>query len=105
MVFFDTDSATIDSRATPILDNAAETFRHLGYPPMRIEGHSDRSGSRRYNVALSLRRAEAVRAYLAARGVPPATMATRGLGETHLLVDTPDGVREPQNRRVDILFA
>ncbi|HWH16856.1 MAG TPA: OmpA family protein, partial [Allosphingosinicella sp.] len=64
----------------------------------------DRSGSASYNVGLSQRRADAVRSYLAGRGVPNGAMATEAFGESRPLVETADGVREPQNRRVEITF-
>jgi outer membrane protein OmpA-like peptidoglycan-associated protein len=69
-----------------------------------ITGHSDRSGSDRYNTSLSQRRAAKVRAYLAGRGIPDRVMTTVALGESRPRVETADGDREPQNRRVEIIF-
>ena len=69
-----------------------------------LAGHADRSGSASYNVGLSQRRADAVRAYLAGRGVPDGSISTSAFGEERPLVQTEDGVREPQNRRVEITF-
>jgi outer membrane protein OmpA-like peptidoglycan-associated protein len=69
-----------------------------------VEGHADRSGPESYNLALSQRRAEAVAAALRARGVPGDAMSLQAFGETRPRVPTADGVREPQNRRVEILF-
>src|SRR3546814_20641131 len=67
-----------------------------------LAGHADKSGSDQYNVGLSQRRAEAAKAYLAGKGVPETAIATAGFGESRPLVETADGVREPQNRRVEI---
>ena len=71
---------------------------------MVLAGHADRSGSDEYNVGLSQRRANNVRAYLAGRSVPDAAITSEAFGESRPLVDTADGVREPQNRRVEISF-
>jgi hypothetical protein len=66
-------------------------------------GHADRSGPEGYNMALSLRRANAVKNSLVRNGVPAASIAVVGRGESQPLVPTADGVREPQNRRVEIV--
>lgn len=55
-------------------------------------------------MILSQRMAANVRAYLAGRGIPDGSMTTEAFGESRRLIDTPDGVREPQNRRVEITF-
>jgi len=65
-------------------------------------GHPDTSGTPLYNMALSLRRAEAVKGAMVKEGVPATAIAVVGRGEANLLVQTPDGVRELQNRRVEI---
>ena len=69
-----------------------------------VTGHTDRSGSDKYNQALSVRRAEAVRRELVADGVADGLIVTRGVGEADPLIPTADGVREPQNRRVEIVL-
>ena len=71
-------------------------------PAISIVGHADRSGSDAYNIRLSQRRAAAVGQALAAGGVPSDTISTSGVGESQPLVPTPDGVREPSNRRAEI---
>ncbi|HTC07494.1 MAG TPA: OmpA family protein [Acetobacteraceae bacterium] len=53
---------------------------------------------------MSVRRAQAVAAELVRDGVPRAAIAIQGFGETHLLVPTGPGAREPQNRRVEIII-
>ena len=67
-------------------------------------GHADRSGPEDYNMALSLRRANAVKDALVRDGVPATAISVIGKGETQPLVQTADGVREPQNRRVEIVL-
>ena len=104
IVFFDWDRSAITPEAAAILREAAATAQTEA--PVRIvaTGHADRSGTAVYNRGLSERRALAVRASLQQLGIDPSTVATFARGETDPLVPTPDGVREPQNRRVEIVI-
>ncbi|MFT5180375.1 MAG: OOP family OmpA-OmpF porin [Alphaproteobacteria bacterium] len=104
IVFFDWDQSVITPEALAILRDAAATAQSTG--PVRIvaTGHADRSGTTDYNRALSERRANSVRAQLQQLGINPSTVATFARGETDPLVPTPDGVREPQNRRVELVL-
>ena len=104
MVFFDWDRDEITPQASAILDNAASAYQTCGQAQVMIAGHADKSGSDQYNVGLSQRRAANVRSYLAGRGIPDGVMTTEAFGESRPLVETQDGVREPQNRRVEISF-
>ena len=104
MVFFDWDKADITPQAAAILDNAASAYQTTGQAQVMLAGHADKSGSDQYNVGLSQRRADAVRSYLAGRGIPDGVMTTQAFGESRPLVETADGVREPQNRRVEITY-
>jgi outer membrane protein OmpA-like peptidoglycan-associated protein/opacity protein-like surface antigen len=104
MVFFDWDRDEITPQASAILDNAASAYQTCGQAQVMIAGHADKSGSDQYNVGLSQRRAANVRSYLAGRGIPDGVMTTEAFGESRPLVETADGVREPQNRRVEISF-
>ncbi len=105
LVFFDWDKSLITAEAAAILDRAAEQYAETGQTSVQLAGHADKSGKDDYNVRLSQRRADAVKAYLATKGVPDTAMATEAFGESRPLVDTADGVREPQNRRVEITFS
>ena len=104
LVFFDWNRADLTDRARQILADAASARTTLGSTRIEIGGHADRSGSDAYNQALSMRRADAVAAELTRNGVPRADMVIQAFGETRPLVPTADGVREPQNRRVNISF-
>ncbi len=104
IVFFDWDRDEITPAAAAILDNAAAAYAQTGSASVTLAGHADRSGSDAYNVGLSQRRANNVRSYLAGRGVPDGSITTEAFGESRPLVDTADGVREPQNRRVEITY-
>ena len=104
LVFFGFDKSTLMPEAMEVIQIAAENAR--GGKTVRIEatGHADRAGPESYNQGLSMRRAEAVRKALIELGVDAGAITVRGEGETRPLVKTADGVREPQNRRVEIIL-
>jgi outer membrane protein OmpA-like peptidoglycan-associated protein len=104
VVFFDWNKADITPEAAATLDRASNSYQQVGTATVELAGHADRSGPEVYNMELSLRRAAAVKVYLSGRGVPNEAMIVHGYGETMPRVATPDGVREPQNRRVEITF-
>jgi outer membrane protein OmpA-like peptidoglycan-associated protein len=104
LVFFDWDKATLTDRARQIIREAADNSTHVQYTRIEVNGYTDTSGTPQYNMGLSIRRATAVKAELIKDGVPVGAITTQGFGETHLLVPTGPGVREPQNRRVEIII-
>jgi outer membrane protein OmpA-like peptidoglycan-associated protein len=71
---------------------------------IEVAGHADRSGSPQYNQRLSQRRADAVAAELSRQGIARSNISVQAFGESRPLVATADGVREPQNRRVEIVL-
>ena len=73
-----------------------------GSEPVSLVGHTDSSGSDAYNQKLSERRVTSVRDALENGAWATGRLSGRGVGESNLLVPTPDGVREPQNRRVTV---
>jgi outer membrane protein OmpA-like peptidoglycan-associated protein len=104
LVFFDWDKSNLTDRARQIVAEAAQASTHLTYTRIEVNGYTDLSGTAQYNQGLSVRRAQTVAAELVRLGVPKASIAIRGFGETHPLVPTAKGVREPQNRRVEIII-
>ena len=104
MVFFDWGKPEVNGDAAGILDAVAAQFRANPAQRILLAGHSDRSGPERTNLRSSQRRADAVRAYMVGHGVPDGAISTTAFGELKPLVPTEDGVREPQNRRVEITF-
>jgi hypothetical protein len=104
LVFFDWDKATLTDRARQVVKEAADNSTHVQYTRIEVSGYTDTSGTAQYNMGLSIRRANAVKAELVKDGVPANAITTQGFGETHLLVPTGPGVREPQNRRVEIII-
>ncbi len=103
MVFFDWDRSDLSAQAMGTIQQAAAAYRSNSGARVTAIGHTDTSGPNNYNMALSLRRASAVKGALVQSGVPAGSIDTIGKGEEGLLVQTGDGVREPQNRRVEIL--
>lgn len=104
MVFFEFNRSDLTDDGRIVVATAANTALRFGYTRLVVSGHADRSGSARYNEALSRRRAETVRDLLTTRGVPSEAISIRALGEAEPLLPTADGVREPQNRRVEIVL-
>jgi OOP family OmpA-OmpF porin len=104
MVFFDWDRSNLSQQALNTIQQAADQFKATGKARITATGHTDRSGPDDYNMALSLRRANAVKDALVRDGVPPMAISVIGKGESQPLVQTADGVREPQNRRVEIVL-
>jgi len=104
LVFFDWDRATITREGMRVVEQAAAAFRSGAPVQIQVTGYTDASGSVGYNQRLSERRANAVAGALERLGVPRNEMAVSGRGKNDQRVPTADGVREPQNRRVEIVF-
>jgi outer membrane protein OmpA-like peptidoglycan-associated protein len=102
LVFFDWDRDTITPVGSGIIHQAAMAYRAGHHVQVQVVGYTDRSGSPGYNQRLSERRANNVANALGRDGVPRDQMAVNGRGENDNRVPTADGVREPQNRRVEI---
>jgi outer membrane immunogenic protein len=103
IVFFDWDKDMVSPEAAQVIQQAADAYRSGAPVQLQVTGYTDRSGSPGYNQRLSERRAANVAKALAALGVPREEMAVSGRGENDNRVPTADGVREPQNRRVEIV--
>jgi outer membrane protein OmpA-like peptidoglycan-associated protein len=104
LVFFDWDKYSLTPRAISIIAEAAADSHAQSVTTLDVSGYTDTSGTVAYNQGLSERRAKAVAAQLVADGVPSSEIEIHAYGETHLLVPTGPGVREPQNRRVEIVL-
>ena len=104
IVFFEWDKSDITSEAGSILDSAVGAYGDCGQAQVMLAGHADKSGTPKYNVGLSERRNTSVRSYLEGRGIPAGVITTQAFGEGAPKVETADGVRELQNRRVEITY-
>ena len=104
LVFFDWDSAVLTERARQIVAEAAQNATRVQVTRIEVSGHADRTGTPQYNLVLSRRRAEAVAAELVRLGVGKQAIDIQAFGETKPLVATAEGVREAQNRRVEIVL-
>ncbi len=104
LTFFAWDKADLSDRAKQIVKEAADNSTKMQVTKVEANGYTDTSGMPQYNHGLSIRRAQAVAAELVKDGVPKNAITIQGFGETHLLVPTGPGVREPQNRRVEIVL-
>ena len=104
IVFFEWDKSDITPEAASILDNAVTQYQSCGNAQVMLAGYTDKSGAASYNVGLSQRRADSVKAYLSSKAIPMGVISTEAFGETRPRVDTADGVREVQNRRVEVTY-
>jgi outer membrane protein OmpA-like peptidoglycan-associated protein len=104
LVFFDWDRADLTARARQIVAEAAQASTHVRTTRIEVNGYTDLSGTAAYNQRLSLRRAQSVEAELVRDGVSRSEISIHGYGESDPLVQTAQGVREPQNRRVEIVL-
>jgi len=98
-VFFETDSSELTMQARGTLDKQAQWLQQYNRYAFTIEGHADERGTREYNIALGARRAQAVRDYLAARGIDANRMRTISYGKERPVAVCDDISCWSQNRR------
>lgn len=103
-VFFDWDRYNISESAAEIIRHVAAAARQANVNHIDLVGHTDSSGPDAYNQKLSERRADAVKAEFIDDGLEAGEVSSKGVGEAGQLVPTADGVREPQNRRTEIIL-
>jgi outer membrane protein OmpA-like peptidoglycan-associated protein len=102
-VLFEVDRAAIKPGATRALDQLARVLRDDPNASIAIEGHTDSTGSRDYNLDLSTRRSDSVRAYLVTHGVDPTKITARGLGPDYPVASNATDAGRQQNRRVEVI--
>ena len=103
-MFFDWNKASITAAGASVLDAVAQEAKNRNLNAVHIVGNADTSGGKGYNNKLGMRRANAIREALVQRGLDAGVMQVESHGEDDPLVPTPDGVREPANRRAAITF-
>jgi outer membrane protein OmpA-like peptidoglycan-associated protein len=104
LVFFDWNKADLTARSASIVKDAADYSAKTAHTVIDVDGNTDTSGTASYNQGLSERRARTVAAELVRDGVPQDQISMHAYGDTKLLVPTGPNTREPQNRRVEIVF-
>ena len=104
LVFFDWNKADLTARSAGIVKDAADYSGKTAHTRIDVDGNADTSGSASYNQGLSEQRARTVAAELVRDGVPQDQISMHAYGDTKLLVPTGPNTREPQNRRVEIVF-
>jgi OmpA-OmpF porin, OOP family len=102
VVFFDFNSDQLSAEGLKIIKQASVTYRINGYPALIVEGHSDRTGTDPYNEWLGSQRANSVKIALQDQGVEEKIISIKSYGNSRPSVVRNKGVREPQNRRVEI---
>ena len=90
------------AEADAVLSEAASAAKSTGAASVKIVGHTDTVGSNKYNQKLSECRANAAKTNLVGKGVSEGAISTSGKGESELMVQTGDSVKEPQNRRATV---
>jgi outer membrane protein OmpA-like peptidoglycan-associated protein len=104
VVYFEFDKSNLTPEGAKVVSDAAAAFKAGGSAQVAVAGYTDLAGTQQYNVGLSKRRADTVRAALVKAGVPDNVIAESWHGKENPAVPTPDGVREPRNRRVEIML-
>ena len=104
IVYFDFDKSNITTAGQAVIDQVVADAKKMGTPNISVTGHTDTAGPADYNMKLSLRRADAVRASLIKQGIPAANITTAGRGEEDLAVPTPNNTPEAKNRRAVIII-
>jgi outer membrane protein OmpA-like peptidoglycan-associated protein len=101
-IFFDWGKPQLTRDAEAILGEALADYQRTPGSRVEIAGHADRSGPTAHNIGASRRRADAARDWMVERGIPASVITVAAFGESRPIIPTEDGVREAQNRRVEI---
>lgn len=104
VVYFPWDKAYLTDQAKAVIQNAVDMARQCNITDVNIAGYTDTSGSKAYNLRLSKRRADNVEKALKADGLTATHITKEAKGEEGLAIPTADGVREPLNRRAEVVI-
>lgn len=103
-ILFATDSDKLMPESSPILDEVASVMSQNEKIHIRVEGHTDNAGNKDHNQDLSTRRAAAVKAYLASKGVTDDRLDSLGCGQGTPVADNATDDGKAQNRRVEFVI-
>jgi outer membrane protein OmpA-like peptidoglycan-associated protein len=101
-VNFDFDKDTLRPDSAPVLEQVRLLFANDPAYSAEVGGHTDNQGAKDYNLKLSARRADAVKAWLTGRGIAASRMTTAGYGDTHPIVPNTTDENRARNRRVEL---
>lgn len=101
-VTFDFDKATLRPESTVVLEKAQKLLASRASLSIEVQGHTDATGSDAYNETLSGKRAEAVKGWLVAHGIPAARLTSKGWGKRMPIADNETEVGRAKNRRVEL---
>jgi OOP family OmpA-OmpF porin len=101
-VFFDFDKSVLKPEGKAKLDDLVGKLKTVALEVIIAIGHTDNIGTKEYNQKLSVRRAEAVKAYLVSKGIEPNRIYTEGKGLTQPIADNRTAAGRAKNRRVEI---
>ena len=102
--FFDFDKSVLKPEGRAKLDDLVSKIRDVNLEVIIAVGHTDEVGADAYNQKLSVRRADAVKAYLASKGVEKNRIYTEGKGKKQPVADNKTAEGRAKNRRVEILL-
>jgi outer membrane protein OmpA-like peptidoglycan-associated protein len=103
-ILFDVNQYALKTNARSNIENLANSLKNNPETTILIVGHTDATGSDAYNQKLSVRRAEAVRAYTLLQGVASSRLSTEGRGESEAISDNTTEEGRALNRRVEIVI-
>ena len=103
-IYFDFDKYNIKPEFAPVLDEGVNIIQSKPELKVVLEGHTDSVGTEKYNMALSIRRANSVKAYMTRKGVNPSRVTTVGYGKDRPRYDNSTAEGRKLNRRVEIKF-
>jgi outer membrane protein OmpA-like peptidoglycan-associated protein len=103
-IFFETDKAVIMARSFSLLSEIANVLQTRPAMHVRIEGHTDARGTKKYNMTLSQARADAVRLYLAGMGIDGGRMDAQGFGPEQPIETNKTAAGREKNRRVEFVI-
>lgn len=103
LIYFENDSTRLKAQSRDLMVQVMATIKDRESVDISVVGHTDRTGSKIYNLNLSTARAEKIRDLLVEQGVDAQYLQVTSYGEANPLVATPDNVAEPKNRRVEVV--
>lgn len=104
ILYFKSDSTELTKDSQAMIPKVLAIAKQMHSVDISVVGYADRAGDEHYNVIISTRRAQAVKKLLINAGIDPANIEATSHGERYPLVPTADGVREPRNRRVEVVI-